>query len=98
MNRYNQLVEIGECHIEVELSTDRIIGEGCNMLTIIEVTLGEEILEEWKIIEVKMLELDIEVTIEMKILEEVEVGPEKYNIQVILEGMIEAAVIDQDQI
>ena len=41
---------------------------------IIEVTLGEEILEECKIIEVKILEVDIEVTIKMKTLEEVEVG------------------------
>ena len=46
-----QTVEIGEYHIE--LSTDRIIGYGHSMITIIEVTLGEEILEECKIIEVK---------------------------------------------
>ena len=53
----DQIVEIGECHIEVELSTDRIIEEGPNMITIIEVTLGQEILE-----------IDIEVTIKIKIL------------------------------
>ena len=58
-----QIVEIGECHLEVELSMDRIIEECCNMITIIEVTLGEEILEEHKIIEVKIFEVDIEVTI-----------------------------------
>ena len=72
---------------------DRIIEEGPNMLTIKEVTLGEEILEECKIIEVLILEVDIEVTIEM-VLEEVEVDLEKDNIQVILEGMIKA-VVDQ---
>ena len=72
----DQIVEIGECYLEVELSTDRIIEEDCNMITIVEVTLGEEILEECKIIEVKILEVDIEVTIVMKILEEVEVGLE----------------------
>ena len=40
--------------------------------------------------------MDIEVAIEMKPLEEVEVDLGKDNIQVILEGMIEA-VVDQDQ-
>ena len=93
----DQIMEIGECHLEVEFSTDRVIEEGHNMLTIIEVTLGKKILDEWKIIEVKILELDIEVTIKMKILEEVEVGLEKDNIQVILEGMIKTEV-DQDQV
>ena len=43
------------------------------------------------------LEVDIEVTIEMKTLEEVEVGLEKDSIQVILEEMIKA-VVDQDQV
>ena len=94
----DQIVEIGECHLEVELSMDRIIEEGHNMLTIIEMTLGEEILEECRIIEVKILEVDIEVTIEMKNLEEVELDLGKDNIQVILEGMIEAVVVDQDQV
>ena len=41
----DQIVEIGECHIGVELSMDRIIEESPNMIAIIEVTLGEEILE-----------------------------------------------------
>ena len=35
----DQTVEIGECHIEVELSMDRIIEEGHNIITIIEVML-----------------------------------------------------------
>ena len=94
----DQIAKIGECHLEIELSMDRIIEEGCNMLIIIEVNLGEEIFEECKIIEVKILEVDIEVTIKMKILEEVEVGLGKYSIQVILEGKIEAVVVGQDQI
>ena len=38
-----QIVEVGECHSEVELSTDRIIEEGHSMLTIIEMIIGEEI-------------------------------------------------------
>ena len=68
------------------------------MFIIIEIILGGELLEECKIIEVKMLEADIEVTMEMKMLEEVEVGLGKDNIPVILEGMVKAVVVDQDQV
>ena len=80
--------------------------------TIIEMTLGEEIIERCKAIEVRIIEVDvetfietiiethtettIEMTIEMTILEEVEVGLEKDNTHVTLEGMTEA-VLDQDQ-
>ena len=32
------------------------------MITFIEVTLGEEIVQEYKIIEIKLLEVDIEIT------------------------------------
>ena len=73
----DQKVEIRKCHLEVEVSMDRIIEEGHNMLIIIEMFLGEEILEEYKIIEVKTLKADIEVIIEMITLEEVEVFLEK---------------------
>ena len=44
-NRFRSNGEIGECHIEVELSMDIIIEEGCSMITIIEITLEEKILE-----------------------------------------------------
>ena len=91
-----QTVEIGEHHSEVEVSIDRIIEEGHNMLIIIEMTLGEEILGNHKIMEVSIIELDIETIIEITILEEVKIGPGKDNIQVILAGMIKAAVVDQD--
>ena len=94
----DQIVEIGECHLEVELSMDRTIEESRDVLTIIEMTLGEEILEKCKIIEVKALEVDTEVPIDMRTLEEVDIGLEKDNICVILEGMIKAVVLDQDQI
>ena len=47
-------------------------------------------------IEVKILELDIEVTVEMITLEEVEVGPWKDNIWVILKRMMETVVKVQD--
>ena len=36
-------MEIGECHLEVELSMDRIIEEGCSTFIVIEMILGEEI-------------------------------------------------------
>ena len=69
---------------------DRIIGEDHDMSIIIEMTLGETIIERCKIIEVKILEVDIEIIIiEMTTLEEVEVGLGKDNIQIILEGMTE---------
>ena len=93
-----QIVEMGEFHLGVELNTDRIIEEGSNMLIIIKMILGEKILGECKIIEVYILELVIEVTIEMTTLEEVKVDLQKDNIQVILEGMSEAVVVDQDQV
>ena len=67
-------------------------------LKIIEMTLGEDILEECRIIEVRILDVDIEVIIETMTLEEVKVDIEKDYIQVILEGMIEAVVVDQDQV
>ena len=54
-----QIVEIGEHHLEVEVSMDRIIEECHNMLILIEMTLGEQILEECKIKEVKLLEVDM---------------------------------------
>ena len=89
-------VVIEECHFGVELGMDRIIEEDCSMLIIIEMTLGEEILGKHKIIEVSIIEVDVETTIEMITLEEVEVGPGKDNIQVTLEGMMEA-VTDEVQ-
>ena len=97
-NRYRSNSGDRKCRLGVELNMDRIIEEGHNMLTIIEMTSEEKVLEEHKIIEVKILEVEIEVTIETMILEEVEVDLKKGNIQVILEGMIKAVVIDQDQV
>ena len=58
----------------------------------------EIILEICKIIEVKSLEVDTKGIIEIIILEEVGVGLEKYNIQIISEGMTEIVVgLDQVQ-
>ena len=58
-------------------------------------TLREKILEDYKIIEAKILGVDIKVIIEMRTLGGVEVGLGKDNIQVILEGMTEAVGLDQ---
>ena len=77
--------------------SDRIIEESHNMITIIEVTLGVEILEECRITEVKILEVDIEATIKLKTLEEVEIDLQKDSIQVILEETIKV-VVAQDQV
>ena len=74
-------IGIVEYHIEVELSSDKIIEEGHSMIRIIEVNLEEGILEEHKIAEFKILEVDIEVAWGMIMLEEVEVGLEKDNSQ-----------------
>ena len=74
-NRFSDwIVKIGECHTDVEHNIDRIKEVGYNMITIVEMTLGEEILEKCKTIEVKISEVYVEVTTEMKTLEEVEVG------------------------
>ena len=91
-----QTVKIRECHIKVELSMHKTIEEGHSMIKIIEVTLGKEILEVHKLTEVRILEVDTIVVLEMIVLEEVEVGLGKGSIQVILEEMIDAAV-DLDQ-
>ena len=73
----DQIVVIRECHLEVEVGMDRIIEEGLNMLIIIEMTLGEDILGKCKIMEVSIIEVNIEAIIEMTILEEVEIGLER---------------------
>ena len=99
---------IGECHLEIgvevciykimDITIERIIEEDYN--TVIEMTLGEEILERHKTIEIRITEVDtetitkitieihaettIEMTIEMKILEEVEVGLSKEDTQVMI--------------
>ena len=60
-------------------------------------TLGEETLEEHKIIEDKPLEMDIEETIGIVLLIGEEAGQEIDNFQIILGGMIEVA-LGQDQV
>ena len=96
-----------------EVIMDRIIEEDCSILIVMEMTLGEETLGRCKIIEVRVIEVDVKTiigtiteittqtmlgtTIEMTIMEEVEVGLEKDSTHVILEGMIEA-VADLDQV
>ena len=50
----DQIVEI-ECHLELEVSMEIIIEKGHNMIKIIEV-IFKEVLDECKVIEVKILE------------------------------------------
>ena len=76
---------------------DRIIGEDLDMSIITEMTLGETISEIHKVIEVKFLEVHIEEIIEMTIFEEVEVGLETDNTQVILTEVTEV-VVGQNQV
>ena len=91
-------MEIKGHHSEVEFSTDRIIGEDHSMPIIIEMTSGETVSENHKIIEVKLLEMDKEVLIEMNTLEEVEVGLGKDKIWVILAEMTEVVVVGPEQV
>ena len=62
----NQTMEIDtvDCHIEVDLSTDKFIEKGLSMFKIMEEILGEEILEKHITIEVKISEENIEVVSE----------------------------------
>ena len=86
------IVEIGEHHIEVEVSVDKATEEYCITLIITEITLDETILEKHKITENKIIEVDTEEITEMIILEDVEVGLGIDNTQIILEGMIKEVV------
>ena len=76
---------------------DKSLEEGHSMIKIIEVILGKVILEEHKIIVVRILEVNIEASLDMTILVEVEEGLEKDSTQVTLEEMREA-VVDVDQV
>ena len=94
----SQILEIKEHQIEVEVSMDKIIEEDHIMLITIEMIIEEIISEIHKITEIKILKVDTEGIIEIIILEEVGVGLETDNIQVISEGMIEVVVgLDQVQ-
>ena len=86
------MVEIGEHHVEVEDSMDKIIEEDCITLTITEMTLDKTIFEKHKITENKLTEVDTEGIIEMIFVEEVGVGLGIDNTQIISEGMIKAVV------
>ena len=91
----DQIVEIEGLHSEVDVSMGRIIGEDHSVSIIIQMAVGETILEKCKITEDKTFKVDTEIIIEMKTLEEVEVGLRRDNIQVILAEIIEV-VVGQD--
>ena len=103
-----QIAEIEDYNLVVEFNTDRIIEVDQGMTRIIGMTIGGEILKGmWECIKIrtlgdKIIEVDIEETIEMT-MKEVGVGLEKSHTQVILEGMTEVTVTvgqgqDQEQV
>ena len=96
-NRYRSNSEDRRMSYRGRAQCGQTIEEGCTMIKTIEVTLGDEILEEHKIIKLRILEVDMEVTLEMITLEEVEVGLEKDSTQVTSEEIREV-VVDQDQV
>ena len=63
----DQIAEIEGHHSEVKVSMDRIIGEEHVMSIMIEMILGETILEKCKITEDKISEVDIEGIIELEV-------------------------------
>ena len=81
------IVEIEGHHIEVEVSMDKIIEDDSIMSETMEMIIEEIISEIYKIIEVRILEVDTKRIIEMIILEEVGVDLGTDNIQIITEGM-----------
>ena len=100
----DQIVEIEESNLAVEFSMDKITEVDQGMDRVIGMTLGEEILEAiWECIRIRILEdriigVDIEEIIGMKITKEVGVGLEKGHIQKASEGMTEVVVTsDQGQ-
>ena len=78
-------IDIVDHHIEVDHSMCNYTENGHSMSKIIEETLRKEILEKHKTIEVNILEVYTEVSLEIIILIEVAVGLEKDNFWVILE-------------
>ena len=88
-SNYSNYLTLDQIHFtqqqtEVEVCMDKVIEEDCIILITMEMTIEETVLDIYKIIEVKILEVDMEGIIEMINLEEVEVGLETDNIQVIL--------------
>ena len=92
----DQIVETEGHHTEEEVSMDKIIEEDHIMSIIIEMTIEETILEICKIIDVKMLEVDIEEIIEITTLGNAEIGIEKDSIQIILAEMRKVVVVGVD--
>ena len=91
-----QIVKIVEYHLVVEYNMDRMTETDQGIIKIIEVISEEEILggicNQIRILEVRIIVVDIEGIIEMIIMKEVEVGLGIGNIQIIPEGMIGVTV------
>ena len=68
-----------DCHLEVDFGTDKFIKNGLSVAKITEKILGEEIVEEHTIINVKILEEDTDGASGTVILIKVGVGLERDN-------------------
>ena len=98
------IAEIEEFNTVVEFSMDKVTEVVQGMDKFLGMILEEEILEEVqehikiRTLEDRIIEVDIKETIGIKIMKEVEVGPEKDHIKIISEGMTEVIIIvDQGQ-
>ena len=92
----DQTVEIGEFHLVVEYNADKAIKIGQGMIRTIGMTLGEEISNQIRFIEDKIIKVDIEEIMVTKIMKEAGVGLEEDSIKEMSEGMTEV-IIDLDQ-
>ena len=89
-------MKTGRHDTEVEVSTVKAIEKDHITLIITEMTLDKTTLEKHEMTENKIIEVDTAGNIEMIILKEVEVGLGIDSTQIVLEGIIKAAVgLDQ---
>ena len=98
----DQTVEIGEYHLVVEYSMDRIIKIALGLTRTIEMTSGEEIIkgiwDQIKITEGKIIEVDKEEIIKVIIMKELGVGLKKDSIKKTSEETTEVVVVDLYQV
>ena len=93
----DQTVEIEEFHLVIEYNVDKTIKIGQGMIRTIGMTLGKEISDQIRFIEDRIIKVNIEEIMVMKIMNMVGVGLEKDSIKIIPEGMTKVVVdLDQD--
>ena len=94
----NQIMDIVECHLEVELSMDKVIEEGGNMLTIIETILGKEILVEHKMVRGKNFRGRYRGNYRNENFGRGRSRSRERQYSSSLDGMMETVVVDEDQV